>query len=139
MAFIAPIAAPLALAASALGSGLQIPQGVAGAIAQRHQARTAIQEAKAAEREARRRLTQRYGTARTHFAAAGITLDGSPGEILDDIVEDGEMEALTLRYQGRLRANAARTQSNLSLLGTASQAASLGSSLLSAIPAPAAK
>lgn len=116
------VAAPIALAATIVSSGLQVAGGIAQAQAQRQQGRTALREARVAASEARRKLTLRYGTARTHFAAAGITLDGSAAETLDDIVEDGEFEALTALYQGQKRATELRGQANRTLLGTAAQA-----------------
>ena len=116
------VVAPIALAATIVGSGLQLAGGIAQAQAQRQQGRAALREAEVAAREARRKLTLRYGTARTHFAAAGITLDGSAAETLDDIVEDGEFEALTALYQGQSAKVAARGAANRALLGTAASA-----------------
>ena len=122
-------ATPLALAATLVNAGVQTASGIAGAAVQRQQGRTALREARVAAQEARRKLTLRYGTARTHFASAGVTLDGSAADTLDDIVEDGEFEALTALYQGQRANVAARGAANRALLGTAAstlgQAASL--------------
>ena len=116
------VAAPFALAATILSTGLQAAGGIASATAQRQQGRAALREAKVAAQEALRKLTLRYGTARTHFASAGVTLDGSAADTLDDIVEDGEFEALSALYQGRKANVAARGAANRAYLGTAVQA-----------------
>ena len=115
-------AAPIALAATIVSTGLHVAGGIASATAQRQQGRAALREAKVAAQEVRRKLTLRYGTARTHFASAGVTLDGSAADTLDDIVEDGEFEALTALYQGQKANVAARGAANRALLGTAVQA-----------------
>lgn len=110
-----------------IGMGLQTIASGAAILGQHRQADTARGEAKAAERALRKRLAQRYGSARTHFAAAGVSLDGSPAEVLDEIVSEGELEALNARYQGRLQSGALRGSASRSLLGgLASTAGTLG-------------
>lgn len=60
----------------------------------------------AAENERRQRAinTKNLGTIRAKYGASGITLDGSPSDILDESAANAELEALTIRHGGMVEA-----------------------------------
>lgn len=65
----------------------------------------------AAEEESRRRKTAlAIGAQQARFAAQGSDLSGSPLDVLGDTAALGELEALTLRYQGEREAWARRIE-----------------------------
>lgn len=64
----------------------------------------ARQQAGAAEAAHRRDVSRRMGSIRAGFGASGVTLEGTPLEVLEDSAAMAELDALNIRYQGELRA-----------------------------------
>ena len=73
----------------------------------------AEQTAAADERRARRESARRIAGSRAAFGAAGVALEGSPLDVIEDQASDAEVDALNLRYRGRLEANNYRAQAGL--------------------------
>ena len=111
-----------AVAAPLIGLVSTLAQGAAAYQAQQNSAKIAKQQAQLEERKQRRQLLLQYGSARAQFAAAGVNLDGSVSDVLDDLTTEGELNALSIRYQGAVRAHEARTRARLGLLNTGFQA-----------------
>ena len=66
----------------------------------------------AAENERRQRLrtTKLLGAQRAGYAKAGVTMEGSPLEIMSETASQGELDALNIRYGGEVGAYNARVQ-----------------------------
>lgn len=73
---------------------------------------------KAGEEERRFRVRSRkqLGAVRSAYAAAGVTLEGSPTDILDEMEYTVELDALTLRAGGEQSAAAFEAESRLARL-----------------------
>lgn len=104
-AIVAGVAA-VASAASSLVSGIQ-QAGVARYNQKLSQQNAASARAQAAsEEEAFRRKAERMkGAQRAAIGASGITLEGSPLDIIDDTEVEIEREALGIRYAGAASGN----------------------------------
>ncbi len=72
------------------------------ALAERN-AGIATQQAAADEAQLRRTAAMRQGAARAAYGAAGVTLEGSPLDVLQASASAAEYDALNLRYRGELR------------------------------------
>lgn len=107
-------ALPVAAAISAVGSFTQSMSQASAASAAARQAR---QDAALAEAAQRRKSAKLLGTARTRFLASGVTLDGSPQDALDDIAQDAELDALTLRYRGEVQAGRLEAEARMRRFG----------------------
>ena len=64
----------------------------------------ATQQASADEARQRRENLLRQGQLRAGFGASGVTLDGSPLDVLESAATNGELDAQNIRYKGNLRA-----------------------------------
>ncbi|WP_282609471.1 hypothetical protein [Pelagibius sp. Alg239-R121] len=73
----------------------------------------AEQNAAADEKRQRRSASRQTAGSRAAIAAAGVTLEGSPLEVLEDQALEAELDALNLRYGGRLQATNFRSQAQL--------------------------
>lgn len=59
----------------------------------------------AAEITRQRREARRVqGATRAAYGASGVTMEGSPLDVLEDSASQAELDALTLQYRGELRA-----------------------------------
>lgn len=60
----------------------------------------------AAENERRQRVanTKALGQMRAGYAASGVTLDGSPSDVLDESASNAELDALSIRHGGAVAA-----------------------------------
>lgn len=59
----------------------------------------------AAEITRQQRTARRVqGAARAAYGASGVTMEGSPLDVLEDNATQAELDTLTLRYRGELRA-----------------------------------
>ena len=105
-----------------------------------HQAQHARAQAAADEAEARRTARKDLSKRRAQIGAAGVTVEGSPIEILADTAAEHEIEARDIRNRGELTgyrhdlaADQARSSVGKALL---SGADTIGKALLSSIPEP---
>jgi len=110
-----------------VGTGLnaigQIQAGQAQQDAANYNAQIARQNAvlarqQAEEEERRFRVTSRkeLGAMRTGYGASGVTLEGSPMDILEDAAYIAEIDALTIRQGGRQKAMSYTNQARLDKL-----------------------
>lgn len=67
-------------------------------------ARIALQTSAEATRQQRVRNYKALGAIRANVSASGVTLDGSPLDVLEESARTAEMDALTTQYQGQLQA-----------------------------------
>lgn len=72
----------------------------------RQQADYARAQAAADAVEQRRETRRTLGRGRAQLGAAGITVEGSPVEVLADLAGEGELEARRIETQGEVAANA---------------------------------
>jgi hypothetical protein len=80
------------------------------ALASEYQAQDAERRAAAEEERQRRKTSLLTDAHQARFAAQGTDLLGSPVDILGDIGASGELDALSLRYQGEREAWLQRLQ-----------------------------
>lgn len=73
----------------------------------------AEQNAAADEKRQRRSASRQAAASRAAIGASGVTLEGSPLEILEDQALEAELDALNIRYGGRLNAENFRSQAQL--------------------------
>lgn len=75
-----------------------------------------LTEMQAAEEERRQRILARkqIGDMRANYAASGVTLEGSPMEVLEESAMQAELDALTIKYMGKTRATQYRNQAAFS-------------------------
>ncbi|TQV80770.1 hypothetical protein [Denitrobaculum tricleocarpae] len=73
----------------------------------------AEQNAAADETRQRRAAGRQAAASRAAIGAAGVTLEGSPMEVLEDQALEAELDALNIRYGGRLQASNYRSQAQL--------------------------
>lgn len=73
----------------------------------------AEQNAVADENKQRRSAGRQAASSRAAIGAAGVTLEGSPLDVLEDQALEAELDALNIRYGGRLQATNYRSQAQL--------------------------
>lgn len=93
---------------SAIGA---IQQGQAANSAAKYNAAVAGQRATAAKQQAaadmdkkRRDTVRRLGSIRAAYGASGVTLEGSPLDVLAESAANAELDVLTIKYKGDLEA-----------------------------------
>ncbi len=109
-------------AAAAIGAGMAVGGAVTGIINASNEndlqnqasamntrtsldnARLALQESAEDERRLRIQNKQQLGDIRANYGASGVTLEGSPLDILQQSAANAELDALTVRHQGAVRA-----------------------------------
>lgn len=114
------------------GTAGAVQQGQAAKKASNYNAQLAEQNAvlarkQAAEEERRFRISagKRRGAMEAAYAAAGVTLEGSPSDILAEDLYTSELDALTIREGGEASASAYESQARLDrMYGSAQQTAS---------------
>jgi len=111
MAVVAAAAPYIALAAGGLQAIGSIRQGNAQAASARYNANLADQNAQialqqGAENARRQRIvnTKQLGAIRANVGASGVTLDGSPLDVLEESARAAELDALSIEHQGQLQA-----------------------------------
>lgn len=92
----------------------------------------------AAEEDRQRRLSYKQLSAmRAGYGAAGVSIEGSPLDVLEESAANAELDALTIRHAGQVRATAFRQEAALERMrGRAEYRAGLlgaASSLLSGV------
>lgn len=107
----AAVQVAVTVAAAALQAASAIKEGQAASNVAKFNAKVAENNAiatrqQAAEEEARQRRESRrdQGKQRAAFGKAGVTLEGSPLEVLQDSTLGSELDAQTTRHIGLLRA-----------------------------------
>ncbi len=117
------------------GVGLRLGAQVGGAFAQRRvanfqaevarqNARAEVQASAAEETRLRREQRRRIGATRAAFGAAGVTLAGTPLEVLSEQALIAEEDALLVRFGGQVRAREERARG--ALFAAAGQQAFVG-------------
>lgn len=107
-----------------LGVGLQalgqIQQAQAARAAAEYNARVAemnavlAEQQAAAEEDRQRRLSYKQLSAmRAGYGAAGVSIEGSPLDVLEESAANAELDALTIRHAGQVRATAYRQEAAL--------------------------
>jgi hypothetical protein len=92
---------------SAMGA---IQSGNAQAKMAEHNANATLQQAKANEDLQRRRSEAALARGRVAVSASGIEMSGSPLDVMAQSAADAELDALTVRYGGNVRADQLRMQ-----------------------------
>ncbi len=110
----------VAAVTAVVGAISTIQQGRAQAASARYNAaiadRNAVIARQQAAEEARRIRdagARALGQQRTAFAAAGVTAEGTPLEVLGDTAASVELDALTARYSGEVEATDYMARANL--------------------------
>lgn len=123
MAFLAPLLPYLAAAGSVVSAVGAVSQGNAADAAGRYNAQLAQQNAvlsrkQAREEERRFRVdtSKRIGAMRAAYGATGVTMDGSPMDVLESSLYTSELDALTIREGGRASAAAYESEATLARL-----------------------
>lgn len=100
---------------SAIGTAVSVVSAIGGAMTQRDSAKynakvaennaIASRQQAAANAEAQQRdARMRIGQMEANYAASGVSLEGSPLEILEQSARNSEMDRLNILYGGELRA-----------------------------------
>lgn len=108
--------ATVAMYASIAGAAITAVSAISGAQAQSNamkynaemaerNAQIARQNAAVEEAKQRRLTVLRQGAARANVGMAGVDLEGSPLDILEQNAAQEELDALTIRYKGELAAS----------------------------------
>lgn len=135
--------AALAGAGGLMGAAGAIQQGQAESVAAEMNAQQAERNAtmalaRSAEQERRARIegTKVLGDMRAGYGASGVTLEGSPLDVLQESAQTAELDALNIRYEGQAQAVGFRNEAKLERMRGASAKTrgyfSAASSLLSA-------
>lgn len=121
----------MAAAAPMVLSGASTAVGMAGAISQgnsaqaaanynanvqQQQATAAVAQAAEDERRLRVQTKKQIGGIRANIGASGITTEGSALDVLESSASNGELDALTVRHQGQMKAWGLQSSANMSLL-----------------------
>lgn len=114
------VAAPFALASAGLQAIGAIRQGNSQAQASNYNANLADINATLADqqtaenvRRQREANAKTLGKIRANYSASGVTLDGSPLDVLEESARTAEMDALTTQYQGQQLAWSYRNSADL--------------------------
>ena len=142
------------IAAAAMAAASTAVTATSQASAARRNAKVAEQNAVAARRQAeadaarqKRAVERQLAKRRTAFAAGGVTLEGSPLDLLEDLAMEGELDVLGIRQRGLAEARRftiaaqdsraeARTATTLGVLGVGRQLASGGASVAGKLKKP---
>jgi DNA repair ATPase RecN len=109
------------IASSAVSAIGQLKQGDAAkkagdmnAANARQNASDAIEQARLNEVQQRKDSYKVISSARADYGASGATLEGSPMDVLEQSSRNAELDALTIRYGGQVRANAYERDAKIS-------------------------
>jgi|SRR3954469_528725 len=89
------------------------------------QAQLTLSQSAEDERRARIQSQQALGDMRANYSASGVTLEGSPLDALRFSAENAELDALTIRHQGDVKAWAYRNNATLDKFESAASSALL--------------
>lgn len=76
-------------------------------------AKLSLQEAAEDERRIRVQNKKELGSIRANYGASGITMEGSPLDVMRESAAAAELDALTVRHQGDVKAWAYENQARL--------------------------
>lgn len=114
------IAAASAAASAVVGTVGAISTGISQNQAAKYNAQVAQNNADAAtqaanfETEAERRRQMRlFGAQRAAYGKAGVTMEGTPLDVVGDTAAEGELDALAILYQGQLGYNRGQSEASL--------------------------
>lgn len=111
----------------AIGTAVAVASTVATGVVQQQQAqqneKTAKQAAAFDESQQRQKARQLLGAQRAAYAKAGVTLAGSPTDVIADTAAQAEIDALAIRWGGQQRAAAYRQQGSDALFSAGAGAA----------------
>jgi len=123
MAFIAPAIPLITIAITAVTAGL----AVVSSVQQKKQADQAADQAKQAARENARRQNiearKRIGLMRANYGASGVSIEGSPLDVLEESAANAELDRLTILHGGSIEAGRYRAAGNAALIGGIGSAA----------------
>jgi hypothetical protein len=118
------IMSTLAIAGGIMSATGAIAQGNAARAAGEYNAQLAEQNAvlaqqQAAEEERRFRVgaNKRLGAMRAAYSASGVTMEGSPMDVMEESMRTSEIDALTIRQGGRASASAYQSEAQLARMG----------------------
>jgi hypothetical protein len=100
----------LAIFGSLLGAAGDLREGAAAKAAAEENARRTLYDAYNAENIFRKRFDRQQSTARTNIAKSGVTMSGTPLEVLTESASNAEIDALTSRYDAINQANSLKRQ-----------------------------
>lgn len=131
MAAVAIAAAGTAMSMQASQQQSAAGQAAAGYNAQinMQNAQIARQEAAADEAKLRVSAKKSLGAARANYGASGVQIDASALDVLEESASNAEMDALTVRHKGALKAWSFEANAGLNLLegNNAKTAGNIGS------------
>lgn len=83
--------------------------------AQVNEQNAALAESQALEDERKQRLMTKklIGSMRANYGASGVTLEGSPMEVIEESAMQAELDALNIKHAGKARATQYRNQAAL--------------------------
>ena len=122
----------LSVAGSAISAIGQLKQGDAAkqagdmnAANARQNAVDATEQARLQEENQRVEAKKILGSARANYGASGVTMEGSPLDVLESSARNAELDALTIRYGGKIKAAAYnRSAAGYQMEGEAAQSSS---------------
>jgi hypothetical protein len=104
MAFVAPLVPLITVGITAVTTGLM----VLSSVQQKKAADQAADQAKQAARENARRQSiearKRIGLMRANYGASGVTIEGSPLDVLEESAANAELDKLTILHGGSVEA-----------------------------------
>lgn len=128
MAFLAVALPYIAAAGTAIAAVGAVAQGQAAGAAADYNAQLVEQNAilarkKSAEEERRFRIqtARQLGSMRAAYARAGVTMEGTPMDVLAESAYTAELDALTIREGGRATAAALANEAKIARLQGRSQ------------------
>lgn len=105
------MAMAMAIAGTVMAVMGALQQGKAASNAAKHNAAVNDRNALIARQQAeedvnrqRRDTRRRMGSIRARYGASGVTLEGSPLDVIEDSAAEAELDALTIQHQGELKA-----------------------------------
>lgn len=113
----------IAIAGTVASIGASIAGGVQQQAAAKANAKAATQAAAFDELRQRERAQKLLAQQRVGYAKGGVTLEGTPTEVLADTAADAEIDALAIRWGGASRAAAFKAQGQQALIGGVTGAA----------------
>lgn len=100
----------LAIFGSLLGAAGDLREGAAAKAAAEENARRTLYDAYNAENIFRKRFDRVQSTSRANIAKSGVTMSGTPLEVLTESASNAEIDALTSRYDAINEANSLKRQ-----------------------------
>ena len=110
MAWVGIVAAAIAAGASVAGGLQQQEQAKVNAQVLEDQARVQKQAAALEADTLRRQAEAVKSRQRAAYAASGVTLEGSPLQVLEDTAAEAELDALAIRWSGSVAEAQSRRQ-----------------------------